>query len=101
MRTLTSEDKSQLECEVSIYLCYDDCDEVKERFDSLCKCLQSAHLITNITKGKRFGPCLELTCRGTISLLDAEYVLSKDNEYTLPLEIKYYNGKFILRDERR
>lgn len=98
MRTLTSEDKSQLKCEVSIFLCYEDCDEVKERFDSLCKYLHSAHLITNINKIKRFGSSLELTCRGLISLLDAEYILSKDNEYVLPLEIVYWDGIFMLKN---
>lgn len=101
MRILTKEDKSQLECEVSIYLCYADCDEVKERFDSLCRYLHSVHLITNINKIERFGSSLELACRGTIPLLDAEYVLSKNDDYVLPLEIRYYNGKFILRNEVR
>ena len=101
MRVLTKEDKSQLECEVSINLCYNDCDEVKERFYSLCKCLHSVHLIPTITKGEYFGPCLNLNCDGTISLLDAELILSKDDEYYLPLEINYYYGRFILRNERR
>lgn len=99
MRVLTKEDKSQINCEVNIHLCYTDCDEVKERFNSLCKCLYSAHLVPTITKKERFGPCLNLNCSGDISLLDAEYVLSKDDEYVLPLEIRYNNGKFLLRNE--
>ena len=101
MRNLTKEDKLQLKCEVNIRLCYTDCDEVKERFNSLCKCLHSVHLVSTITNGERFGPCLKLNCSGDISLLDAEWVLSKDNEYVLPLEIRYGNGKFLLRDKVR
>ena len=101
MRILTKEDKSQIKCEVNIGLCYKDCEDVKERFDSLCRYLHSVHLITNINKIERFGSSLELTCRGTISLLDAEYVLSKDDDYILPLEIRYYNGNFLLTNEKR
>ena len=101
MRILTKEDKSQIKCEVNIYLCYADCDDVKERFNSLCKCLHNVHLVPTITNGEKFGPCLNLNCAGNISLLDAEWILSKDDDYILPLEIRYYNGNFLLANEKR
>ena len=99
MRILTKEDKLQIKCEVNISLCYKDCDDVKERFNSLCKYLHNVHLVPTIAKGERFGPCLNLNCAGDISLSDAEWILSKDDDYVLPLEIRYYNGKFLLAKE--
>lgn len=101
MRILTKEDKLQLQCDVSIRLCYTDCNGVRERFDLLCKYLYDANLVPVITKEECFGPCLNLNCTGTISLLDAELILSKRDEYYLPLEINYYYGRFLLRTEER
>ena len=101
MRALTKEDKSELKCEVNICLYYTDCDDVRKRFASLCRCLHAVDLTTTIINGRRFGPCLNLKCNGDISLLDAEWVLDKQNEYVLPLEIRYDNGKFLLTNTVR
>lgn len=99
MRTLTEEDKTQIKCEVNISLCYEDCDDVKKRFNKLCIYLHCVHLVATVTKGEKFGPCLNLNCMGDISLSDAEWILSKDDDYVLPLEIRYCNGKFLLAKE--
>ena len=96
LRNLTKENKQELLCEVSINLTYQDCEDVQKRFAALTKYLLDRKLEVDIKSTYGYGPCLELSCIGKLSLADAEYILSKDDEYVLPMEIHYNKGKFIL-----
>lgn len=99
MRELSEQDKNELKCRVNIILRYSDCDDVRKRFGVLTKYLQQKYLGVNISRVQGFGPCLELRCYGIVSLAEAESILSKDNEYVLPLKIRYSDSKFTLTND--
>ena len=99
MKKLTDQNKKELICEVNIILQYSDCDDVKRRFSSLRKYLEEAGLQVTIAPGRRYGPCLDLICKGETSLASAELILSKEDDYILPLGIRYDYGRFVLVSE--
>lgn len=100
MRMLTDIEKAEISCEVSICLRYSDDSDVRNRFSKLERCLKEKGLAPEISNDVYFGPCLILTCKGTISLLDAEQIEDKNDIYVLPIYVHYYSGKgFALTDK--
>lgn len=89
MRMMTGMEKSEISCEVSIRLTYEDNSDVLYRFSKLERCLKEKGLAPEISKGSYFGECLILTCNGTISLLDAERIEAKRDMYVLPICVRY------------
>lgn len=99
MRMLTGAEKSEISCEVSIRLTYQDDEDVLDRFSKLEGCLKEKGLAPKVEKGFYFSECLILTCKGTISLLDAEQIEGKGDMYVLPIHVLYSSSRgFTLTD---
>ena len=96
MRELTYEVKETIEVKVNLHYYYDTTQEAQRDLEKMADILENYGLHPKITDGKHYGPCKTFTCRGYVTLREAEDIVSCLHDVPTHASIEYFDSRFSL-----